>query len=80
MKQLTISEVNDMKAELETQAVFAELLAKELSDILSRSKNGKVNKYDVKRVREIEEILEEKKKWVATLQAQVREFYKPAFI
>ncbi len=72
------NEVNMMKNELETQAVFAESLSNELKAILNRSANGEVAKKDAKRIKEIEELLTAKKVWVAKAKAQIANYYRPA--
>lgn len=72
------NEVNMMKNELETQAVFAESLSNELKAILNRSANGEVAKNDAKRIKEIEELLAAKKVWVAKAKAQIANYYRPA--
>jgi len=71
-------DINLLKAELETQTVFADSLLRELAAIKNRSIDNKVLPADAKRALEIEEILKKKMKWVKAAQREIALFYKPA--
>lgn len=77
---MTMKDITLLKNELDLQTMFADKLLKELGEILSRGVNGKVLKQDEPRAREIEEILKDKKAWIAKAQKQIKAFYRPAMV
>ena len=75
---MTLKDIRELQSELDTQMKFADALYKELGEIMKRSFDGKVRKEDIPRAMEIDELLVEKKAWIAKARAQIGAFYKPA--
>ena len=71
------NEINTIRAELDTQIVFADALARELAAIYNKP-GDTLSKKDEKRVREIEELLDSKDKWIKKARARIAAYYRPA--
>lgn len=77
---MTRNEMELLKNELDLQETLADNLLAELMKIDARSINGHILKKDEPRVKEIQELLEEKYKFVERARDEIRRYYRPAMV
>lgn len=79
-KELLHYDMELLKNELDLQKTLADNLLAELVKIDARSINGRILKKDEARVKEIQELLEEKYKFVERAREEIRRYYRPAMV
>lgn len=74
---MTQKEMNDLNNELDTQLKFADALMEELKHMQPHEFD--LSPEETKRVKEIEDLLAEKKIWITKANELKRKFYAPPY-